>query len=136
MINLGSPAPTDTIPVLIWWASLSILALLNALLLRSAYITLAKRKPSYPSWLRSLRSRQFLMSSIYVGGCAFRSILPCHHTLRQALIGCYASTGFVGRCVATIAELGAADQAGQLLREIGRSTDDGVVTFISHLMVP
>ncbi|KAL3768206.1 hypothetical protein ACHAWU_001896, partial [Discostella pseudostelligera] len=115
---------------------LSILAVINAILLRSAYTTLAQRQASYPTWLRNVRSRQFIMSTIYVGGCAFRSILPCHHTLRRALVGCYASTGFVGRCVATIAELGAADQAGLLLREIGHATNDGVITFLSYLMVP
>jgi hypothetical protein len=135
-INLSSPAPTDTVPVLIWWASLTILAIINTHLLRSAYTTLASRRASYPPWLRDVRSRQFIMSTIYVGGCAFRSILPCHHTLRRALVGCYASTGFVGRCVATIAELGAADQAGLLLREIGIATNDGVVTSLSYAMVP
>ena len=136
IINLSSHAPTDTIPVLLWWASLTILAVINSLLLRSAYTTLAARRTCYPPWLRDMRSRQFIMSTIYVGGCAFRSILPCHHTLRRALVGCYASTGFVGRCVATVAELGAADQAGLLLREIGHATNDGVVTFLSQLMVP
>jgi len=126
----NSPDPDDIRPVLLWWACLSLLAVFNiAILLRRARtvqtLTFHLNSSSYPPWLRSIRDQQLTMSSLYVWGCAYRSVLPCHHTLRRVLVNSVISSGFVGRCVATIAELGAACQAALLLREIGTATVAG-----------
>lgn len=123
--------PDDIRPVLLWWACLSLLAVFNiAILLRRARTVHSltfhlNSSSSYPPWLRSIRDQQLTMSSLYVWGCAYRSVLPCHHTLRRVLVNSVISSGFVGRCIATIAELGAACQAALLLREISTATVTG-----------
>lgn len=139
--------------VLIWWAFLSSIAIMNIFLLIVANRTLnvnnsspegSKEKDeghySYndasSSWLVNIRNKQFNMSALYVGGCAFRSIFICHHTLRRALLYSFASTGFVGRSVATVAELGAATQVSLLLQEVGISTNDDLISTISKCIVP
>ena len=132
-----SPSPSDTIPVIIWWACLASLALLNTLgLLRGAHRKLQVAQDGYEPWLRRVRIRQFAMSTLYVGGCAFRSALPCHHTLRRSLVRSFLCTGFVGRAVATIAELGAAAQVSLLLHELGFSTKDDATQNVSRAIVP
>jgi hypothetical protein len=137
MALLDSPDPDDVVPVLIWWGCLSAVAALNCgVLLRSARSSLSSNRHCLPPWLRSIRDRQYAMSSTYVYGCAYRSILPCHHTLRRVLVRSIASTGLVGRAVATIAELGVAEQASLLLREIGIATDDGTTIATSRVIVP
>lgn len=132
-----SPAPDDARPVLAWWACLSSVAAFNvAVLLRSARSTHSSNRRRLPPWLRSLRDGQCAASTAYVLGCAYRSVLPCHHTLRRALVRSVASTGFAGRSVATLAELGVAAQASLLLREIGTATGRGAATSASRAIVP
>ena len=132
-----SPAPDDARPVLAWWACLSSVAAFNvAVLLRSARSTHSSNRRRLPPWLRSLRDGQCAASTAYVLGCAYRSVLPCHHTLRRALVRSVASTGFAGRSVATLAELGVAAQASLLLREIGAATGRGAATPASRAIVP
>ena len=131
------PSSNDTYPVVIWWACLTSLALLNTLcLLRRAHRTLEVVRDGYQPWLQRIRTRQFAMSALYVGGCAFRSALPCHHTLRHSLVRSFLCTGFVGRVVATIAELGAAVQVSLLLHELGVSTEDHATRNVSRAVVP
>ena len=137
MALLDSPDPDDVVPVLIWWGCLSAVAALNCgVLLRSARSSLSSNRRSLPPWLRSIRDRQYDMSSTYVYGCAYRSILPCHHTLRRVLVRSVASTGFVGRAVATVAALGVAEQASLLLREVGIATEDETTIATSRVVVP
>jgi hypothetical protein len=125
-----SPASDDARPVLVWWGCLSSIAVFNvAVLLRSARSSHASNRHRLPPRLRSMRDGQLSACSAYVLGCAYRSVLPCHHTLRRALVRSPASTGFVGRAVATVAELSAAAQASLLLREIGCATGGGGAAY-------
>src|SRR5215469_1728654 len=82
-------------PVAIWWCVLITVSAIN--------ITL---------WLK-LRARfgkltadpLFWLSAVYVFGCAFRSILPRADVQRICLFDTWVSSVFVGRTVATLAEL-------------------------------
>ncbi|KAL3823886.1 hypothetical protein ACHAXA_005468 [Cyclostephanos tholiformis] len=140
LFNSPSTGPDDDSHlVLLWWMCLIGIAIFNCgILLRSARAFHASNRVAYPPRLRSIRDTQLVMSSIYVYGCAYRSILPTHHTLRRVLIRSNASSGFVGRTVATIAELGAAYQSSLLLYEVGTATNerDALIITTSRIIVP
>jgi hypothetical protein len=140
LFNSPSTGPDDDSHLVpLWWMCLIGIAIFNCgILLRSARAFHASNRVAYPPRLRSIRDTQLVMSSIYVYGCAYRSILPTHHTLRRVLIRSNASSGFVGRTVATIAELGAAYQSSLLLYEVGTATNerDALIITTSRIIVP
>src|SRR5262244_2517535 len=66
-------------------------------------------------------TRYFLLwlSAIYVAGCAFRSVLPMIDVPRFSLHDTPVSRIFVGRSVATVAELAFVAQWALLMHEAG-----------------
>jgi hypothetical protein len=81
-----------SIAVLVWWATLSAIGAFN--------ITL---------WVRKLRvdgdRRQLWLSGVYVFVCAFRSFVPRADVQRICFVDSVWASVFVGRSVATVAEL-------------------------------
>lgn len=59
---------------------------------------------------RSLADAQVVLSALYVFGCAYRCFLPVYDIPRIGIVDSWASSVFVGRTVATIAELAFAAQ--------------------------
>src|SRR6185295_15337705 len=70
---------------------------------------------------RRYRRRQLVLSGLFVAGCAFRSVLPRADVQRICLHDTWLSAVFVGRSVATIAELALVSQWALLLWEAGRA---------------
>jgi hypothetical protein len=88
------------IDVRVWWAFLSGVSVVNGLLWLMA--ARALRREQSPS---QFHRRQLMLSAVYVGVCAFRSFLPRADVQRICLVDSAWSSVFVGRTVATVAEL-------------------------------
>jgi hypothetical protein len=110
--------------VALWWCFLVVISAVNVIL-----------------WLQ-LRARfnrtepLLLLSAVYVFGCAFRSILPRADVQRICLFDTWFSSVFLGRSVATFAELCFAMQWAIVLHELGRATHSDTAKNISRLIVP
>lgn len=93
---------------LAWWKLLSLAGAINILLW-------------YYSWQYVVPERRvlFWLAGIYVAGCAFRSFLPMIDVPRLCLHHTPVSRIFIGRSVATVAELAFAAQWALLLHEAG-----------------
>lgn len=109
--------------VRLWWMILAATALVNVVL-----------------WLFLMRkcgSRIFYWASgFYVFGCAFRSLLPRADVQRVTLFNGFVSSVFVGRSVATLAELGFALQWGMVLNLLGKKTQNPWVRRVGFLVFP
>jgi hypothetical protein len=98
--------------VLVWWASLSVAGVVN--------IALWVRKARQPSQGIAWR-RQLLLSGAYVFVCAFRSFLPRADVQRICFVDSFWASVFVGRSVATVAELSFIIQLSLTGRGIARA---------------
>jgi hypothetical protein len=81
--------------------------------------SLGRRKELFPAGAYATRRRLLWLSAAYVLGCAFRSVFPMLDVPRLCLSDTWISRIFVGRSVATVAELAFAVQWALLLREAG-----------------
>jgi hypothetical protein len=120
----------------IWWSILCAAAVLNA-----ALWILSARTIGRPDWQLAapddaLRRRLLWLSAVYVLGCAFRSFLPMSDIPRLCLVDTWISRIFVGRSVATVAELCFVAQWALLLRYAATSTGDRFAMQVSHALVP
>src|SRR6476661_7707350 len=77
-----------------------------------------------------------LLSAAYVFGCAFRSVLPRADVQRICLFDTWLSSVFVGRTVATIAEVCFAAQWAIILHQLGRMTGAETAVNIALVIVP
>src|SRR5215469_3152007 len=91
-------------PVALWWSFLVTVSALNIALLvglRAAY----RANPFGAANAIFAAEPLALLSSVYVLGCAFRSLLPRADVERICLFNTWLSSVLVGRSVATVAEL-------------------------------
>lgn len=100
-------------PVTIWWVFLVVVSTLNILFWSWTRI-----------YLRHLKSPVVMLSAFYVFGCAFRSFLPRADVQRIVLFDTWWSSVFVGRTVATIAELAFVAQWAIVLKVVASSLAD------------
>jgi hypothetical protein len=121
---------------LTWWAVLSTVALVNVLAWALSVRVLRPRLAAGDGFERDFRRLQLLLSAGYVAGCAWRSVLPVFDVPRLVLVDSWLSSVFVGRSVATVAELCFAAQWALLLRAVAQSGDSPAVRFVSRLIVP
>lgn len=91
-----------------WWKLLSLAAAINIALWCFAWLHVAAERHAV-LWL----------SGIYVAGCAFRSFLPMIDVPRLCLARTPLSRIFIGRSVATVAELAFVAQWAVLMHEAG-----------------
>lgn len=121
--------------VAIWWATLCVLGVFNVCVWGFSswlFMRMRERSPSH----FAARWPHVLLSAGYVLGCAFRSVLPRADVQRIVLYDSWLSSVFVGRSVATIAELCFVAQWALLLHELGSADEDKWVVKISQLIVP
>ncbi len=121
--------------VLVWWGALSAIAVLNIAIWSFSASSLARRSglsPSDRAWWR----RQLLLSAGFVFGCAFRSFLPRADVQRICLYDSWLSCVFVGRSVATIAELCFMTQMALHLRRLALEHEAAASLALSRLIVP
>src|SRR6476619_3540967 len=105
-------------PLAWWWGSLTLVSAANILVWFMLY------REFYPSAAGSVGGSSdiglmFLLCAGYVFGCAFRSVLPRADVQRICLFDTWLSSVFVGRTVATVAEVCCAAQWAIILGQLG-----------------
>jgi hypothetical protein len=115
-------------PVSIWWISLLLISSMNIAL----WLLLSRRLRRTALRVEIL----VLLCAAYVFGCAFRSVLPRADVQRICLFDTWLSSVFVGRSVATIAEICFVVQWAIVLRYLGQSAQSNFARWISSVIVP
>jgi hypothetical protein len=122
-------------PVAIWWSFLILVSAGNIALLLGLHRHF--RRTSLRRRAGALATEPLLLlSAAYVIGCAFRSILPRADVQRICLFDTWLSSVFVGRSVATVAELCFIIQWAIVLRALARAANAETVGNISRAIVP
>lgn len=103
----------------VWWAALCAAAFLNATAWTWSAVRLGPRLDSLPPDVALTRRWLLWLSAVYVLGCGFRSVLPMIDVPRFCLHETAVSRIFIGRSVATLAELAFVTQWALLMREAG-----------------
>ena len=119
-----------------WIWCLRVLSLLNvAVWLRVASAVQRESALQGPE-LRRYRYRQLVLAGLFVFGCAFRSILPRADVQRICPFDTWLSVVFVGRAVATVAELAFMAQWALLLRDSAGPGPRDLARLFSRVLVP
>lgn len=121
---------------LIWWLFLCATSVFNVAVWIASARTIGRRGAQVPADDYAMRRQLLWLSAGYVLGCSFRSFLPMLDVPRLCLHDTFLSRIFIGRSVATIAELCFVAQWRLLLREAGSVTGDRFATLVSHTLVP
>jgi len=122
-------------PVAWWWGSLSLISMANIavwfVLYRQFHDTPVGSKAS-PGGLGLM----LLLCAAYVFGCAFRSLLPRADVQRICMFDHWLSSVFVGRSVATVAEVCFAAQWAVILSWLGHATGAETTLNAAEVIVP
>ncbi len=97
---------------------------------------LKRRRPILSAEIYAARKLQLFLAAGYVFGCAFRAILPVYDVPRLCLFDSWLSSVFIGRSVATIAEVCFVSQWALLLWEVSHSTGSRIGRFSALIVVP
>ncbi len=122
-------------PVAIWWSFLVAVSTVNValwLLLHSRFRKIAAKWGTSALAIEPL----LLLSAAYVFGCAFRSILPRADVERICLFDTWLSSIFVGRSVATVAEVCFAVQWAIILWELGKISRADTARTVAKMILP
>jgi hypothetical protein len=133
---MAEPKPSEQValqgadgPVLWWWSFLFLVSAGNLVL----WVVIARE-------VRGLSdgyvAQQLLLSGIFAAACAFRSILPRVDLERQCLWNSPLSSIFVGRSVATVAELAFAGQCALLISKLSALTGNASLQVVGWSIVP
>ena len=122
-------------PVAVWWAFLLAVSGANIALWLLLHRNFQRRAASLRSGIFRIEIMVVLCAA-YVFGCAFRSILPRADVQRIALFDTWLSSVFIGRSVATIAEVCFVIQWAIVLRQLGRMVKSDTVHNVSTTIVP
>ena len=123
--------------VKIWWMSLALLFPINLTLW--IWASRISRQDQNLGCVRtaSWRKTQRLLALGYVLGCGFRSVFPRVDVQRICLYDSWISSIFLGRSIATVAELCFAAQWAWLLREYTReSKSHRFAKSVAFIIVP
>jgi len=116
-------------PILCWWLLLSVVSAGNLVL----WVVVA-REVYGPS--DGYVAQQLLLSGIFAAACAFRSILPRVDLERLCLWNSGLSSIFVGRSVATVAELCFAAQCALFISKLSAQTGNVSLQVVGWSLVP
>jgi hypothetical protein len=116
-------------PILWWWWFLSLASAGNLVLWVVIALQVHDRSDGYVA-------QQLLLSGIFAAACAFRSILPRVDLERLCLWNCRLSSIFVGRSVATVAELCFAGQCALLISKLSALTGNASLQVAAWSLVP
>ncbi len=120
-------------PVSWWWSFLTAVSLANIV----AWIVLYDRLQGGNGLVAGTdQGLMLLLCAAYVFGCAFRSVLPRADVQRICLFDHWLSSVFVGRSVATVAEVCFAVQWAILLMQLGRITGAETTVNLAWSIVP
>jgi hypothetical protein len=120
-------------PLAWWWGLLTIVSGANI-----AFWFLLYRELKDPTGGLGSPGTQsmLLLSAAYVFGCAFRSVLPRADVQRICLFDTWLSSVFVGRTVATVAEICFAAQWAIILAKLGGMAGADTTVNIAWVIVP
>lgn len=120
--------------VSLWWALLTLVSAANIifwLLLYRQYHAQAESPAGHAE-----TGAMLLLSAGYVFGCAFRSVLPRADVQRICLVDHWLSSVFVGRTVATVAEICFAAQWAIILGQLGDVAGAETAVNAARVIVP
>jgi len=112
-----------------WWQFLCAVSVANILLWTLAAWEVSREADVY-------QFKQLVLSGLFVAACAFRSILPRIDLERMCLWDSRFSSVFLGRSVATIAEMCFALQCALLLVKLSHSTGASIIGTIGLTVLP
>src|SRR6266480_1824495 len=115
-------------PVSVWWGFLLVVSSINVFF----WLRLHR-------YLRRITLRFELLvflSAAYVFGCAFRAILPRADVQRICLFDTWLSSVFLGRSVATVAEICFVMQWALVLRHLAGTAESITTRNIANAIVP
>jgi hypothetical protein len=122
-------------PVALWWLFLASTSALNISLW--LYTWRKYQKPGFPGERGIMGTNALIWySAVYVFGCAYRSILPKADVQRICLFDTWFSSVFLGRSVATFAELAFVIQWAIAIRIFNRDLRDPIAEKISTIIIP
>jgi hypothetical protein len=122
-------------PVPWWWGLLTLIGSANIAL----WFLLYRELHQHPAGSLDSASRielMLLLCAGYVFGCAFRSFLPRADVQRICLFDSWLSSVFVGRSVATVAEICFAAQWAIILRQLGEVAGAETTVNAAWVIVP
>jgi hypothetical protein len=122
-------------PVAWWWGSLTLVSVANI----AIWFVLYRQFVEHPTGNLERASSlgvMLLLCAGYVFGCAFRSLLPRADVQRICLFDHWLSSVFVGRSVATLAELCFAAQWALILSWLGHATGAETTLNAAEVIVP
>ena len=122
-------------PVAIWWSFLILVSIGNIALLLSLHFRF--RRTGLRGRAGALANEPLLLlCAAYVIGCAFRSVLPRADVQRICLFDTWLSSVFIGRSVATVAELCFIIQWAIVLRALAQAANAETARNIAKAIVP
>jgi hypothetical protein len=121
-------------PLALWWAMLTLVSGVNIALWFFLYRALHEPVDGLGS--NSGIELMLLLCAAYVFGCAFRSVLPRADVQRICLFDHWLSSVFVGRSVATVAEVCFAAQWAVILIQLGELTGADTALNAAWVIVP
>jgi hypothetical protein len=122
-------------PVAVWWGFLLAVSAMNIALFLLLHSGCRKRVLNHRRG--TLRIELLvLLCAAYVFGCAFRSVLPRADVQRICLFDTWLSSVFIGRSVATVAEICFAAQWAIVLHYFARLAKSDLARSISQAIVP
>ena len=122
-------------PVAWWWGSLTLVSVANIAIWFVLYHQFVEH-PSANLERSSSISLMLLLCAGYVFGCAFRSLLPRADVQRICMFDHWLSSVFVGRSVATVAEICFAAQWAVILSWLGHATGAETTMNAAEVIVP
>jgi hypothetical protein len=134
--DLGKAEALTSHAVSWWHTSLRALAIVNVALWSLAAAAVTGEPAPIHSGIEAAGYLQLLPSAAYVGGCAFRSVLPVVDIPRIVLVDSRLSSVLVGRSVATVAELSFAAQWALILHHAALLGASPLAQAMSWTVVP
>ena len=122
-------------PVARWWGMLTLVSGVNIAVWFVLYRQLHGQPIGSPGSASGVEL-MLLLSAAYVFGCAFRSFLPRADVQRICLFDTWLSSVFVGRSVATVAEVAFAAQWAIILHQLGAMTGADTTVNAAWVIVP
>jgi hypothetical protein len=122
-------------PVAMWWGFLVIVSAINVALWLLLFRWSRKRLSSRGH--AALRLELLvILGAAYVFGCAFRSVLPRADVQRICLFDTWLSSVFVGRSVATVAEICFVIQWAIVLHQLAALARSDAARHTSYAVIP
>jgi hypothetical protein len=121
-------------PLAWWWGFLTLVSGANIAVWFALYSALHNEAPVTLG--RSDVEPMLLLCAAYVFGCAFRSVLPRADVQRICLFDTWLSSVFVGRSVATVAEVCFAAQWMIILSQLGAMAGAETTLNVAWVIVP